>query len=542
MRIPTTWALFTIIATALAVAVYAQSDTTILSGKQPPQSFYLHPESGTSPMLRSQTTRSTTIPARLRLLGVRVPVAGEAPAIELRFAVLDSSGNAIIGISDTTYQQWETHLVTADGYQYRDSVTPTLRSSVWITARLRVALVLEHSLISAPYRLLLAQALNAFRTALGPYDSLSIIGAGVQPKLLVPMTLRDSLPIDLAQVAQQIPFTGVNRLSYGILAALEEAAPSVVIVLTACDDHASLDVVTRDIIEKAIRDNTRVYTIAIGDNIETGPLELIAAHTGGAFYRFYTTYPEQLRSAVHEIIRGEQVASTAVFSLPTSVQVVTNGGCILTLRCRYAGTTLSDSLTLPPSSALNPTRQILAVFSERSSALDPTTAPIIEALAELLRSNPAQAIELVGHSFKEGTPTQQAALAVRRARAVKDAIVAAGISAKRIRIRAMGDLKPLYPAAETPTELAFNRRVELRWLDPSLLPYELVAGYTYSEQEALSMVQEWEQRGYRAYIEDVLLHGRAALRIKLWGYATRQEAIAAANDIARRYRAVITIE
>jgi len=39
-----------------------------------------------------------------------------------------------------------------------------------------------------------------------------------------------------------------------------------------------------------------------------------------------------------------------------------------------------------------------------------------------------------------------------------------------------------------------NRRVECRWIDPSLLPYEIRAEKVNTEQEALSMIEKWEKK------------------------------------------------
>jgi hypothetical protein len=103
-------------------------------------------------------------------------------------------------------------------------------------------------------------------------------------------------------------------------------------------------------------------------------------------------------------------------------------------------------------------------------------------------------------------------------------------------------LLPIYPIANTAQEFQLNRRVEFRWLDPQLLPYELVTTYVWSETEALRELRRWQDRGFNAYIEEVMIEQRPAFRIKLWGYATRQQAEAAARTITQRYKARVTIE
>lgn len=536
------WLIVTITGALVAAAtLYAQTDTTtVLSGKLPPESYYLPAAHGSSPMLRSLVRWDRSLPARLRLLGVQLPTT-DSDTLRLRFALLDSSGNALAGLDGTDYR-WELCTALEENATYCCDATVTHHSDIWVSAKLRLAVVWENSLLSLPYRAIITEALDTLRALLGPYDSLALISAGVQPTTVLPMTQQPSLPILSRIASEQSAFAGLNRLTYGIVSTLETLSPAAMIVITACDDQASLDVVASDVIEKALQKGTRVYCIAIGENIETIPLEIIAAHTGGGFYRLYTTTRSELIDALVEIIRSEQVSSSATVSLSATVQHALTRGCTLYFYARQRGFMLSDSLAIPAYSSLNPPRQIVTLFSERSSVLDSTYRPILHTLADILAANSAQSIELIGHAFKEGKPSEMISLSIQRVRAVKSALVALGINPNRIRLRAMGELKPIYPTAQSPTELAANRRVELRWLDPALLPYELIAGYTYSEHEAIALLNQWEQRGYRAYIEDVLIQGRAGLRIKLWGYPSREDAVAAAHEITRRYRTTVTVE
>ncbi len=524
-----------------ATALYAQTDTTaVLSGKLPPESYYLPASHGLSPMLRSLVRWDRSLPARLRLLGVQIPTT-DSDTLRLRFAVLDSSGNALAGLDGAGYR-WEVCTRLDENTTYCSDAAIAYHTDIWVTVKLRLAVIWENSLLSLPYRAVITEALDTLRALLGPYDSLALISAGVQPTTVLPMTWQPALPT-LSRIANEhSAFAALNRLTYGIVSTLETLSPSVMIVITSCDDHASLDVVASDVIEKAIQKGTRVYCIAIGENLETIPLEIIAAHTGGGFYRLYTTTRSELMDVLVEIIRSEQVSSSATVSLSATVQPAIARGCTLYFYARQHGSMLSDSLAIPAHSSLNPPRQIVALFSEHSSVLDSTYRPILNTLADILAANPAQSIELIGHAFREGKPSEMISLSIKRVRTVKSALVALGINPNRIRLRAMGELKPIYPTAQSPTELAANRRVELRWLDPALLPYELIAGYTYSEHEAITLLNQWEQRGYRAYIEDVLIEGRAGLRIKLWGYPSREDAVAAAHEIARRYRTTVTVE
>lgn len=203
---------------------------------------------------------------------------------------------------------------------------------------------------------------------------------------------------------------------------------------------------------------------------------------------------------------------------------------------------LATGLVAPPASAATPPRQIIALFASGSSTIDSIYLPLLDALAAVLRENPTQAIELIGHAYQEGKRDTERQLAADRVRAVAAALRTRGVLPAQLRLRALGDLIPIYPVASSAAEHMLNRRVEFRWLDPRLLPYELVVGYMWSETEALAQQQRWQERGFNAYIEEVVIEQRPAFRVKLWGYATHQEAEAAARSIAQRYKVRVTVE
>jgi peptidoglycan-associated lipoprotein len=79
-------------------------------------------------------------------------------------------------------------------------------------------------------------------------------------------------------------------------------------------------------------------------------------------------------------------------------------------------------------------------------------------LAQALRGSPGLGLLLEGHADERGTPEYNLALGDRRAQAVKDFLVAAGVDASRIATVSYGEERPLDPGHE---ELAWalNRRV-----------------------------------------------------------------------------------
>jgi outer membrane protein OmpA-like peptidoglycan-associated protein len=98
-------------------------------------------------------------------------------------------------------------------------------------------------------------------------------------------------------------------------------------------------------------------------------------------------------------------------------------------------------------------------FQEGRIELGPAAAPGIDRIADLLRRDPQLAVRLESHVDDTGSRSRSIELSGRRAEAVRAALVARGIEARRIVVRALGDS---YPVASNETELGRerNRRVE----------------------------------------------------------------------------------
>jgi len=85
------------------------------------------------------------------------------------------------------------------------------------------------------------------------------------------------------------------------------------------------------------------------------------------------------------------------------------------------------------------------------TALRPLTFDNLRRIAQIVTANPGLRVVVEGHSDKGGSD----AIATRRAQAVRDQLVASGMSGSLVEVRPMGDSRPLGPNS---TE---NRRVEI---------------------------------------------------------------------------------
>lgn len=104
-------------------------------------------------------------------------------------------------------------------------------------------------------------------------------------------------------------------------------------------------------------------------------------------------------------------------------------------------------------------------FGFDSSVIKKSEQEKIEAVANALKSNPANKVLIEGNCDERGTEEYNRALGERRALAAREALVKAGISADRIRTLSYGKDKPADPA-NNEAAWAKNRRDDFVLLLP----------------------------------------------------------------------------
>lgn len=98
-------------------------------------------------------------------------------------------------------------------------------------------------------------------------------------------------------------------------------------------------------------------------------------------------------------------------------------------------------------------------FKIDSDVLDDAAQAGVAKAAEFLKSKATLQVVLRGNADDTGTEEYNFALGSRRAEAVRDALVAAGVAGERLDTISFGETMPADPA-ETETARAANRRVE----------------------------------------------------------------------------------
>jgi outer membrane protein OmpA-like peptidoglycan-associated protein len=105
------------------------------------------------------------------------------------------------------------------------------------------------------------------------------------------------------------------------------------------------------------------------------------------------------------------------------------------------------------------------LFARDGVELDRRAEPTIERIATLLRQDPSRTARIEGHADESGNPSRDLELSGRRGDAIRAALVARGIDARRLQVVALGDS---FPVASNDTELGRvrNRRVEVVIVSP----------------------------------------------------------------------------
>lgn len=98
-------------------------------------------------------------------------------------------------------------------------------------------------------------------------------------------------------------------------------------------------------------------------------------------------------------------------------------------------------------------------YNSTEKVYDPTVEAYVEQLAETLKDN-KETIQLTGHTDNTGSPEYNLDLGLRRAGAIRDLLIAKGITSDRISIASKGLTLPV-DTNETEEGRQNNRRVEL---------------------------------------------------------------------------------
>jgi OmpA-OmpF porin, OOP family len=100
------------------------------------------------------------------------------------------------------------------------------------------------------------------------------------------------------------------------------------------------------------------------------------------------------------------------------------------------------------------------LFSTDSAEIDPTSAAVLDEIADALEAHPSAKVRVEGHTDASGDPAANQMLSTDRANATKDYLVSRGVPAASIEAAGFGADRPV-AANDTAEGRALNRRIEL---------------------------------------------------------------------------------
>jgi len=115
------------------------------------------------------------------------------------------------------------------------------------------------------------------------------------------------------------------------------------------------------------------------------------------------------------------------------------------------------TVTVASSAASLATMQQVVYFATDQSDLTTASREALDAKVSVFQANPAMRILIVGHTDERGTGDYNLALGTRRAEAVRDYLVAQGVSSTRIDLETRGKTEPI-AAGSSEGAMALNRR------------------------------------------------------------------------------------
>lgn len=113
------------------------------------------------------------------------------------------------------------------------------------------------------------------------------------------------------------------------------------------------------------------------------------------------------------------------------------------------------------------------LFETGKANLLPGAQRAIEKLSEFLLDNPERKVLIEGHTDNVGSATYNIDLSLRRAQAVKDALIQKGIQSDRIVPKGYGEMYPVAPNSDAAGRQR-NRRVEIVILEEGVNPEDML--------------------------------------------------------------------
>lgn len=467
-------------------------------------------------------------------------------SLYVRLLLLDEFGNLITGISESSFRDYQPkfYLNSANkvtNINYSDFKEIKYDSNYNID----MAICLDNSVIAGEYYPVFEQIKN-FAKNINPNDGLHL--RTFNQNLISNITLQKAS--DFYKFIKDIKLEKPSGLSaiykhlYNTLNYLNYASnkDKIIVLIAYSSDNNSLIYDRNDIVELASQLKIPIYVIGVGSAVDTYSFKYLTEMTGGIFYQLENNDIKSIYNILNEINLSQKTYYEV--KIPFDFNTLSNNKFLeLNFEIKKKDNLISDVKIIRLAKERHYFKyQSIASFDYKDTIPSSEFNESIKSLSMILKNNTDKVIEIIGNSSIEGTPDEVYNLGLKRAQSIRKLLIEDGVNPAQIRVRSDGSNNPIYYIQENSWMQYFNRRAEVRWLDPELLPYELIGQSFDSELEALKEVERWEDKGYKVYYERYLTNNIPIYRLKIWGYRTQEEAERALQNIQKRYAVKMTVQ
>ncbi len=487
--------------------------------------------------------QSQAEPYKLKVMRVEYPASAQ-DAFKLRAILLDANGNFIPNANAMQGgKRWIIdQICESDKLTYSYALAPEHGQSN--IEDLEIAIVEETS-FAAEQSSEVRSAIELFIPTLDPNDKVMYGIFNQNFHVSVPLSAPNEAQALLQKTAAVAPSgsCSAHKALYATLKALSEgkSKSKAVVLISYTPDNSSLLYTYNDVAELARKSGIPIYVIGIGNSVSTYANRMLAGLAEGRSYWISDDEANQLPDILSEIANSQKYYYELAFPISSMLENCKTPANSLTFE--HGRGTISERISLFPtfSTAYYP-YQAIALFDEKSSVVSADYDENLKLLAETLIDNPTVGIALAGHAATEGDENYCESIAYDRAEAVRLKLIDLGVDEKQIRTRSFGAQKRLFMNEDREWKRAFSRRVELRWLDPSTLPWEIIASSESNEETAQSKVDFWESKGRKAYFDRYIKSDNSIYKVKIWGFPTYEDARKAQKKLEKDYKKKFVIE
>lgn len=386
--------------------------------------------------------------------------------------------------------------------------------------------------------------INTLKSNLGSQDIASYYLTNLNLTTLIDQSTTNDLVLNELENNYTTSMNGLYRNTFDLLNIISKnpIKEKIVILINYSLDNNSIYYTPNDVINIAKKHNVKIYPISIGNGLNTYNLKEIALRTQGRFYEVSSS--KELDAVISEIINAQKKYYELSLNLKdNSLPLDICDELINEVSFSYQSSELHTPIKLRTSKELTLMNgQCLALFTANSSDLNPEYYDFMKRFGKVLFENPFTKVILQGFTGQEGDYFYNSKLSLERASMVKNQLMKFGANEEQILIRGLGNTKPIFQIEAFEWQKELNRRVEIKFLNPESNPIELIAENINNEEEAIARIGKWENRGFNAYYERVIIDDNPVYRIKLWGYPNIEEATKKAEQISKKFKVDVRVE